>query len=309
MKIIGLIASFLLIGIIGFTPDVFSQEYTDTPPTFKVALKYTTPFFYQDSDGYTVVVGAIENNNSLSSIKNVIVRAILYNDTSIDPLEITSGITIMDVIPPNRESPFVIRSETPNLSVTNAVVSIYGFEPSRDKTNGLTILSNNTVSNSPFSFSGVLQNGDAPNSETNVYVAFYDTFEPPRILSVSTIELGHVAANTETPFKIQGDIDSSSIGFLVFAESDIFYSDVIDVKIPPPAFIVAAEVTPEVTPLPFKYSSPLFQMKYLDKMPSEVQCNDTRELIIKQSTEKSACVFPSTAQKLIERGWALPLVD
>ncbi len=305
MKIIGLIASFLLIGVIGFTPDVFSQEYTDTPPTLTVSLKYTTPFFYQDSDGYTVVIGVVENNNSLSSITNVIVRAIFYNDTGIEPLEITSGTTIMDVIPPNRESPFVIRSETPNLSVTNAVVSIYGFDPSQDKTNGLTILSNNTVSYSPFSLSGVLQNGDAPNSETNVYVAFYDSFEPPRILSVSTIELGHLAANTETPFKLQEDLGSGSIGFLVFAESDIFYSDVIDIKIPTSAFIVE----PEVTPLPFKYSAPLFQMKYLDKMPSEVLCNEPRELVIKKSTDKSACVFPSTLQKLIERGWALPLVD
>ena len=35
-----------------------------------------------------------------------------------------------------------------------------------------------------------------------------------------------------------------------------------------------------------------------------IQCNDSFELIIKQSTRKPACVLPGTAVKLIEQGWA-----
>ena len=83
-------------------------------------------------------------------------------------------------------------------------------------------------------FSGVLQNGGAPNSDTNIYLAFYDGFEPPRYLGVSTIELGDVEPDTEVAFTLDEKIDSRSVGFLLFAESNIFYSDYVDVKIPKP---------------------------------------------------------------------------
>jgi len=73
----------------------------------------------------------------------------------------------------------------------------------------------------------------APNSNTNVYLAFYDGFEPPRILSVSTIELGDVGSDSEIKFDLVDEINSKAVGFLLFAESDIFYSDFVDVKIPP----------------------------------------------------------------------------
>ena len=41
-------------------------------------------------------------------------------------------------------------------------------------------------------FKGVLENSGAPSSNTNVYMALYDGFEPPRILEVITIELDDV---------------------------------------------------------------------------------------------------------------------
>ena len=81
-------------------------------------------------------------------------------------------------------------------------------------------------------FSGVLQNGGAPSADTKVHLAFYDSFEPPRILGVSTIELGNMALNTETTFELDEKIDSGVVGFLLFAESSVFYSDFVDVKLP-----------------------------------------------------------------------------
>ncbi len=83
-----------------------------------------------------------------------------------------------------------------------------------------------------FRFSGVLQNGDSQNSNTNIYLAFYDEFEPPRILSVSTIELGDVESNAEVIFDIDEKINVNSKGFLMFAESNIFNSNVVDVTLP-----------------------------------------------------------------------------
>ena len=40
--------------------------------------------------------------------------------------------------------------------------------------------------------------------------------------------------NTEVPFKINEEIDPRSVGFLLFAESNIFNSNFVDVKIPTP---------------------------------------------------------------------------
>ena len=67
----------------------------------------------------------------------------------------------------------------------------------------------------------------------NVYLAFYDAFEPPRILQVSTIELGHVDSNAEVSFNFNEKIDPRAVGMYLFAESDVFVSDMVDVKIPP----------------------------------------------------------------------------
>jgi negative regulator of sigma E activity len=61
---------FLILLLIPFS-QVFSAEFTDNLPTLSVSISNDTPFVYQDSDGYTVVVGMVENNNSLTSIDNV----------------------------------------------------------------------------------------------------------------------------------------------------------------------------------------------------------------------------------------------
>ena len=84
-----------------------------------------------------------------------------------------------------------------------------------------------------FRFSGVLQNGGAPGSNTNVYLAFYDAFDPPRILSISTIELGNVELNSDVSFDLDEEINSRAVGFFLFAESSVFISDLVDIQIPP----------------------------------------------------------------------------
>jgi hypothetical protein len=50
-------------------------------------------------------------------------------------------------------------------------------------------------------------------------------------------------------------------------------------------------------------TSPLKQYKMGTPL-NLIQCYDSFELILKQSTKKPACVLPDTAVKLIERGWA-----
>ena len=226
------LSAFLILLLIPFS-QAFSAETTDNPSTLSASLINETPFVYQDSEGYTVVVGAVENNNSQTPITNVRIQVNFFDDFDPTPLEAIIGFSTLDVIPPNGQSPFAIRSDTPNPDITQASVSLLGFDSSVVKQDGLTVYSTNVFLDSTLHFSGVLQNGGAPSADTKVHLAFYDGFEPPRILGVSTIELGNVELNTEVTFELDEKIDARSVGFLLFAESSVFGSDFVDIKIPP----------------------------------------------------------------------------
>ena len=236
------LSTFLILLLIPFS-QAFSQEYSDTPSTLSVSLKNETPFVYQDSEGYTVVVGIVENNNSLASITNVMIQVNFFDDFDPNPLEVVNGHTTLQVISPNGQSPFAIRSETANPNITEASVSLLPFDISDPKEKKLSIFYREVFLDSSLHFSGVLQSEIAPISNTNVYVAFYDIFE--RILGVSTIEIGDVESN-DVAFEFDETINSKSVGFLLFSESDKFYSDFLDIKIPPPQLTTKLVVISDV---------------------------------------------------------------
>ncbi len=241
-----LVSGAFLILLLILPLQAFSQ-LTDNAPTLSVSLKSETPFVYQDSKGYTVVVGAVENNNSLTPVTNVAIQVNFYDDLAPVPLEVVTGYTTLDVIPADGQSPFAIRSKTPNPDITHASVSLLGFDSSTPKPKELAVHSSNVLLDTSLRFSGVLQNGGAPSANTKVHLAFYDSFVPPRILGVSTIELGNLALNTEVTFELDEKIDSRSVGFLLFAESSVFYSDFVDVKIPPPQILTKLVTIFDVT--------------------------------------------------------------
>ena len=66
----------------------FAQEYSDTAPTLSVSLTSDTPYVYQDSDGYTVVVGNVKNNNSQTSVTNVMIQVNFFDEFDPNPLEV-----------------------------------------------------------------------------------------------------------------------------------------------------------------------------------------------------------------------------
>ncbi len=230
MKIV--LCSLLILLLIPIS-QAYSQEYSDNTSTLTVSLNSHSQFVYQDSEGYIVAVGMVENNDPLSSVTNVQIKVNFFDDYDSNPLEVVLGSTTFEVISPNGKSPYSIRSETPNIGITQASVSLLGFDPSQEKQKGLTVYSTDVFLDDSFRFSGVLQTAGAPNSDTHVHLAFYDGFEPPRILRVATIELRDVESNAEVVFDFNEKIDSRSVGFLLFAESNVFVSDVIDVEIPP----------------------------------------------------------------------------
>jgi hypothetical protein len=227
-----IILSMFLILILFPISSGFSVEYVDNKPTLSVVLSSDSPFVYKDDKGYTVVVGIVENNSNLTSITNVRVHVNFYDDVSPQPLEIIEGGTILEVIPPFGKSPYMIRSNSSNSDITQASVSLDGFNPSPSKSKQLSVELNSIALDDTLHFSGVLKNGAAPINNTNVYLAFYDKFDPPRIIGVSTIPIGYVESNEIINFGFNEKIQTRSVGFLLFSESNVFYSDIVNVKIP-----------------------------------------------------------------------------
>ena len=235
------IFSMIFILILFPTSQVYSQEYTDTNPSLTVSMNSDSNFMYRDSEGYTVIIGLIENNDPLSFLTNVVVQANFYDDFNVNPLEVKEGSTTLKVIPPNSKSPFIIRSENPDSNITEVSTKILNFDTSELMKNSLTI-SISDVSIEPItnpsnpvytlSFSGILRNGDTSTSNATTHLAFYDVFN--RIIQISTIEIGDLDMNELTSLNLNEEINSSSVGFLLFSESDKFYSDLINVKLSSP---------------------------------------------------------------------------
>ncbi|WP_348625414.1 PEFG-CTERM sorting domain-containing protein [Nitrosopumilus sp. Nsub] len=235
------ILGIIFILILFPTSQSFSQEYTDTNPTLTVSTNSNTNYVYQDSEGHTVVIGVVENNDPLSFVTNVQVKAYFYDEFNPNPLEVKEGSTILDVIPPSSSSPFLIRSENPNSDIVDVHTKILTFETAPFMQNSLKISINDVAiepmndmndSTYTFSFSGVLRNGNFQISETLVHFAFYDVFD--RIVQNYTINIDEMDIDELTPIKLNEEIISSSVGFLLFSESDEFYSDTIKVELPEP---------------------------------------------------------------------------
>ena len=148
------LCTFLILLLVPFS-EGFSQV-TDNAPTLNVSLMNETPFVYQDAEGYTVVVGIVENNNSLTPVTNVQIQVKFYDDLDPTPLEVVQGNTTLEVIAPNGKSPYSIRSQTPNSEITQASVSLLGFDSSVEKQKGLTVYSTDVFMDNSFRFSGVV---------------------------------------------------------------------------------------------------------------------------------------------------------
>ena len=234
--IFGMIFLFLLLPI----SQSYPQEYTDTNPSLTISMNSDNNFVYRDSEGYTVVIGLIENNDPMSFVTNVVIQANFYDDFDSNPLEVKEGTTTLKSIPPNSNSPFMIRSDNPDIDITQVSAKFLTFDTSESMKNSLQIsindISTETVTSSDsvhtLSFSGILRNGDSFVSDTAVHFAFYDIFN--RIIQISTINIGDMDINGLSSLELIEEINSSSVGFLLFSESDKFYSDFKNVKIPTP---------------------------------------------------------------------------
>lgn len=212
----------------------FSQ-LSDTKPTLGIVLTSFTPYHYKDENGYTIIIGQVENTKNFP-ITGVKIWAGFYDDNNLQPLESIVGRTLLEVIPPNSKSAYVIKSPTPNSAITNVSVDLLGFNSAAAKFQGLKVTSGDLRISDRIIFSGSITNTEGIDSgNTRVHLVLYDAFEPPRLLRASTIEFQNpIPAESTVEFEFDEPLASQAVGFFVFAESANLQSNTLDIEITPP---------------------------------------------------------------------------
>ena len=208
----------------------FSQV-TDKPSQFGIALTSFTPYSFKDENGHTVIIGEVENLKNFP-ITGVKVWGGFYDDIGEQPLETAIGTTILDVIPPFGKSAYMIKSPNPNSAKTNVSVNLLGFTSAPPKSDQLVIDSKVAELGNNIKISGTIKNNAAGEaSQTKVHLQFFDAFQPPRILGISTIEISSIGGGATADFEFVEKFDSRTLGYKVFAESANYYSNVKNVEV------------------------------------------------------------------------------
>lgn len=230
--ILGIILVLLLIPV----SSIHAQNY-DKPSTLSVKLTSDAPFAYFDSEGFLIVVGEVVNNEK-SPVSNVRIKVNFYEQSNTQPSEVVRGGTILEVIPPLGKSPYMIKSSNADPKLTQISVSLEGYDSSQSKEIGLSITPGDVIVDSAFRFSGTIKNsGGADSGEGKVYVAFYDVFDPPRLVGILNATIPNIPDGQTATFSFNALPNDRASTMAVFSESEIFQSNIVKLDVPPQELI------------------------------------------------------------------------
>ena len=225
----------LLVLILGFAlipfSSSYSQEFVDKEPTLGIALTSFSPFNYKNDDGKTVILGEVENTKNFP-VSGIKIWAGFYDNINPNPLETTIGSTIIEVIPPFGKAPYMIISETSNSAITSVSVNLLGFNSSPEKKQELSLELNTLEMSEKLSLSGTItNNGDLNSTDTKIQLISYDSFEPPRVLGISSVDLENDIMPGETE-NFQFDVlrDSRSTVFKIVGESQDYSTGIFEIS-------------------------------------------------------------------------------
>ncbi len=224
-----LLILFLIITLFPISSS-YSQEFVDKAPTLGIVLSSFSPFNYKDVDGKTVILGEVSNTKNFP-VSGIKIWAGFYDSFSENPLETTIGTTIMEVIPPFGKSPYMIISETSNSAITSVSVNLLGFNSSPEKKQQLNIHLDTLKLTENLSLSGTITNDGALNStNTKIQLISYDSFNPPRVLGISTFNLENDLIPGETDnFEFDVKRDSRATAFKIVGESQDYSTGLLDI--------------------------------------------------------------------------------
>lgn len=203
-------------------------QLTDTPSSLGVKLTGNT-FSYQDDEGYTVVLGEVENTKTFP-VTNVKIWVGFYDDFSKNPLETNTGATLLNVVQPYGKSPFMIKSKTPDPEIANVSVNMLGFNSASAKQQLLEVIPSALSISDTMSLDGTITNkGQQSSVGTQVHLISYDSFSPPRIVGIQTVSINELKPNTTYDFGFEGAVDPRAASFKIIAESNNYQSKITPV--------------------------------------------------------------------------------
>jgi hypothetical protein len=189
-----------------------------------VKLTNTAPFVYKDQEGYTVVIGEVENTKSFP-VNNVKVWAGFFSGDAAGaagetPLETATGTSLLEVIPAKGKSPFVIKSETPDPEIAEITLNLLGFNSATQKQQNLDVAPGALVIGETITLDVTITN-NAQEAAENVLVHLigYDSFSPPRIVGIQTIQLDEIGSKKTGDVSFDDVMDERASSFKVIAEA------------------------------------------------------------------------------------------
>jgi len=224
-----LLAFFLIFSLFPISSS-YSQEFIDKEPTLGIVLTSFSPFNYKDDDGRTVILGEVENTKNFP-ISGVKIWAGFYDNFSENPLETIIGTTILEVIPPFGKSPYMIISENPNSAITSVSVNLLGFNSSPEKKPQLKLQLDTLEIGANLLLSGTItNNGELNSTDTKIQLISYDTFNPPRVLGIATINLENdIAPGGTKTFEFDVKRDSRAVDYKIVGESKDYSTSLLDI--------------------------------------------------------------------------------
>ena len=222
----GVLAAIMLV-----VPAIALAQTYDTPASLVVTISGPT-YLVVDQDGYAVVTGVVHNDSEYAYVGNVQVQARFYDGSGNEPLDVAVGATHLEVIPPGSSSPFTVRSTAPDPRINEAATTLLLFDSSGPKPAGIGLEA--VVGDSGGIFVTASDTAGAPHTNVTVHVAYHDAFDPPRILSISTIKMGDMPIDGTLNATAADQFPLSARGYLVFAESDVFSSKSVAGRLPAP---------------------------------------------------------------------------
>lgn len=230
MKVFVVFALLLLL----FPASQALAQVTDTQSTLGVKLTNTAPFIYKDDEGYTVVIGEVENTKSFP-VTNVKVWVGFFSGQAAGsagetPLETVTGTSLLEVIPAKGKSPFIVKSETPDSEISEVTINILGFNSATQKQQLLEVKPSALIIGETITLDAKITNtGQNPAENVKAHLIGYDAFSPPRIVGIQTITLDEIASKKTGDVSFDAVMDYRTSSFKVLVESDNSQSKITNV--------------------------------------------------------------------------------
>lgn len=229
-----LLAGVMLLFLLLPVSEVFAQA-TGTGSALAVKLTSTQPFIYKNNEGYTVVIGEVENTRNFP-VNNVKIGVGFYSSSAtgpggVPPLETVTGTSLLEVIPPFSKSPFIVLSSTPNPRISEVGMNILGFNSAPQKQQLLEITSSSAVLGDAIGVSAEIVNkGQQDNMDVSVHLIAYDAFIPPRIVGIETAMIDEILGGGTEQITFDANVDPRATSFRLIAESNLYQSKITDMS-------------------------------------------------------------------------------